>query len=403
MKWICQLLFLTGMIASCSTVEPKDNFTAKNLTDSVLAPKIDSLRLFLDHYDKFFTTSFNISECPGAAVVIVKDSTVVYKKGFGVKKVKSTDSVDVHTVFRIASLSKGVTSVLAGNLVDNGLLNWKQNVTETVPSFTLKNAEQANRLTVNHLLSHTSGLYKYANTKLIHKGLPLDNIVEGFKYTNTVAKEGTTYAYQNAAFSVTEKVMEKNTNATFRQLLQKRLFDPLGMKTASASYESIIANSNVALPHKWNHYSKKYTLTKLHPNYYNVAAAGGINASITDMGEYLKALLGYRPNVISKESLEAIFTPEVETIGTSSYVNLWEGVTKSYYAKGWRVLDYHGRKVIYHGGNVNQYKGQLMVDPENQIAICILFNGPNHFNGPVIPTFLNYYDFYKDLTSGDRS
>ncbi|UZO81252.1 beta-lactamase family protein [Aquimarina sp. ERC-38] len=399
MKWICHLLFLTGMIASCSTVEPKENTIQIGISDSIQKPKVDSLQLFVDHYDKFFTTSFNISECPGAAVVIVKDSTVIYKKGFGVKKLKSTDSVDVHTVFRIASLSKGVTAVLAGNLVDNGLLTWDQNIRELVPSFTLKNMEQANRLTATHLLSHSSGLYKYTNTKLIHKGLALDNIIAGFRYANTVAEEGTTYAYQNAVFSIMEKVMEAKTEITFRQLLQKRLFDPLGMKTASASYESIIANPNVALPHKLNRYTNKYTLTTIHPNYYNVVAAGGINASITDMGEYLKALLGYRPDIISKESLNVIFTPEVETKGNSSYVNLWEGVTKSYYAKGWRILDYHGRKIVYHGGNVNQYKGQLMVDPENNIAICILFNGANQFNGPVIPTFLNYYDFYRDLTS----
>ena len=54
----------------------------------------DSLLLFLEHYDKFFATNFNVSECPGAAVVIVKDSTVIYKKGFGVKKIHSRDSVD---------------------------------------------------------------------------------------------------------------------------------------------------------------------------------------------------------------------------------------------------------------------------------------------------------------------
>jgi len=331
--------------------------------------------------------------------VIVKDSTVIYKKGFGVKEIHTNDSVDVHTVFRIASLSKGVTSVLAGNLADRNELQWKQNIKKTINNFSLKDKAQAKRLTVNHVLSHTSGLYKYSNSKLIHKGLSLHNIISNFKRNGVVAKEGTTYDYQNAVFSVIEKVMEKNTDISFEILLKERLFMPAGMKNASSSYADIKSNDNVALPHKWNHYSKKYYLTNLHQNYYNVAAAGGINASISDMGEYLKVLLGYRPDIISKESLTEIFNPMICTSDKETYVNLWDGVTDSYYAKGWRVLDYRDRKIIYHGGNVNQYKTQLMIDPENGVGVCVLFNGPNPFNGPVIPTFLSYYDFFMEYSS----
>ena len=123
----------------------------------------------------------------------------------------------------------------------------------------------------------------------------------------------------------------------------------------------------------------------------------GINASIGDMGEYLKVLLGHRPDIISKESLADLFNPVICTSDKDTYVNLWDGVSDSYYAIGWRILDYRGRRVIYHGGNVNEYKTQLLVDPDNGIAICALFNAPNPFNGPVMPTFLNYYDFYKEM------
>ncbi|WP_299256024.1 serine hydrolase domain-containing protein [uncultured Aquimarina sp.] len=384
--------FISLFIFGCIT--PKKEEKEVVVDSKPETEKIDSLSFFLDHYEKFFATNFNISECPGAAIVIVKDSTVIYKRGFGVKEIHTTDSVGVNTVFRIASLSKGVTSVLAGNLVDKNELQWEQSVKESVNSFDLKDKAQAKRLKVNHLLSHTAGLYKYTNSKLIHKGLPLKSIISNFKRNGVVAKEGTDYEYQNAVFSVIEKVMENATEKRFDTLLKERLFMPAGMRNASSTFEDIKQNPNVALPHKWNHYSKKYYLTNLHKNYYNVAAAGGINASISDMGEYLKVLLGNRPDIISKESLTEIFNPMICTSQKETYVNLWDGVTDSYYAKGWRVLDYRDRTIIYHGGNVNQYKTQLMIDPENGIAVCVLFNGPNNFNGPVIPTFLNYYDFF---------
>ncbi|WP_299432494.1 serine hydrolase domain-containing protein [uncultured Aquimarina sp.] len=396
MKNFIGRFFISLFIMGCTTSKMEEKEVI--VDQKPKTEKTDSLSFFLDHYEKFFATNFNISECPGAAVVIVKDSTVIYKKGFGVKEIHTTDSVDVNTVFRIASLSKGVTSVLAGNLADNNELQWRQGVKKSVNNFSLRDKAQAERLTVNHLLSHTAGLYKYTNSKLIHKGVSLKGIIANFKRNGVVAKEGTEYEYQNAAFSIVEKVMENSTGKSFETLLKERLFVPAGMKNASSSYADIKRNTNVALPHKWNHYSKKYYLTDLHQNYYNVAAAGGINASISDMAEYLKVLLGYRPDIISKESLTEIFNPMICTSQKNTYVNLWDGVTDSYYAKGWRVIDYRNRTIIYHGGNVNQYKTQLMIDPENKIAICVLFNGPNTFNGPVIPTFLNYYDFFTATT-----
>ncbi|WP_109435657.1 MULTISPECIES: serine hydrolase domain-containing protein [Aquimarina] len=388
---VCIAVFLV----SCNTSKVEKE--VKIIEEKPEVSEQESLTLFLEHYEKFFTTNFNVSECPGAAVVIVKDSTIIYKRGFGVKEIHTQDSVDVESVFRIASLSKGVTAVLAGNMVDHGELQWNQNVKESLQSFDLKDRQQADRLKVNHLLSQTTGLYPYTYTRLIQQGLSLDQIIRSFRRKGVVAREGVEYGYQNAIFSVIEKIMENGSKKSFETLLKERIFDPAGMYSASSTYTAIKNTDNVALPHSYNHYSKKYRLDKLHKNYYNVAAAGGVNASISDMGEYLKVLLGYRPDIISKESLSDIFNPVICTSNEDTYVNLWDGVTDSYYAKGWRVLDYRGRRIIYHGGNVNQYKTQLLVDPDNDIAMCVLFNAPNSFNGPVIPTFLNYYDFYLDV------
>ncbi|WP_109301517.1 serine hydrolase [Aquimarina sp. AU474] len=394
----CFYVILLVLVVSCNTSKPTEKTTVIDSNKEALEiSSKDSLSFFLDHYDKFFATNFNVSECPGAAVVIVKDSTVVYKKGFGVKKIHTQDSVDVHSVFRIASLSKGVTAVLAGNMVDRNELKWDQNVKESVAIFDLRDREQASRLKVDHLLSHTTGVYPYTFTRLIQQGMSLEQIVKSFKRKGVVSKEGAGYGYQNAMFSVIEKIMENQTQKTFDLLLKERIFNPSGMKTASSTFLDIKNNDNVAFPHSYNHYSKKYRLDNLHKNYYNVAAAGGVNASISDMGEYLKVLLGYRPDVISKKRLSDIFNPVICTSQEDTYVNLWDGVTDSYYAMGWRILDYRGRRIVYHGGNVNQYKTQLLIDPDNKIAICVLFNGPNPFNGPVMPTFLNYYDFYKDM------
>ena len=397
-------LFFVFLFFSCKskgdqeTLAPITELEAKDLKVTEKIKKKDYAQ-FLKHYDRFFQTNFNVSECPGAAVVIVKDSSVIYQRGFGVKKVGTKDSVDIETVFRIASLSKGVTATLVGNMVDRGELHWNQNINELLPTFKFKNQKQSNRLEIRHVLSHTTGLYQYTFSNLIQQGASLEQIISNFKHSGVIAREDAEYRYQNAMFAILEKVITKKTNQSFSELLQQRLFKPAGMDLASSSYVEIKNSDNIALPHQWNHYSKKYYLTKLHNKYYNVAAAGGINASIKDMGQYLKILLGNRPDIISKASLEDIFNPYICTSNSNKmYVNLWDGVTDSYYAFGWRVLEYRGRKIVYHGGNVNQYKSQLLIDIENQIAICVLFSGPNPFNGAVMPTFLSYYDFYTDMS-----
>ncbi len=396
----CFYVILLVLVVSCNTSKPTEKAVVINKEPET--SKKDSLSFFLSHYDKFFATNFNVSECPGAAVVIVKDSTVIYKKGFGVKEIHTQDSVDTNTVFRIASLSKGVTAVLAGNMVDQNELQWNQNIKKTLDVFDLKDRKQASRLQVNHLLSHTTGLYKYTYSKLINRGVSIDQIIKNFRNKGVVSREGVEYEYQNAMFSVIEKIMEHQTEKSFEMLLKERVFNPAGMNDASSTFAAIKNNDNVALPHSYNHYSKKYRLDDLHKAYYNVSAAGGVNASISDMGEYLKVLLGNRPDIISKESLDDIFNPIICTSDKDTYVNLWDGVTDSYYAMGWRILDYRGRRIVYHGGNVNQYKTQLLIDPDNNIAICVLFNGPNPFNGPVMPTFLNYYDFYMDMKKREQ-
>ncbi len=385
------------MLLSCSTKEKiqEDIIVEKETKVEVK----DLFKDFLRHYEQFFTTNFNISGCPGAALVIVKDTTVVFKKGFGVKEINTRDSVDVNTVFRIASLSKGITAVLAGNLVDHDQLRWDQLIKESVTRFGLKDVAQADRLQINHVLSHTTGLYQYTHTKLIERGLPLERIIPRFRWKGVVAREGTEYEYQNAVFSVVEKVMENNTEKTFDELLKERLFVPAGMCNASSSYTEIIQNTNVALPHTFNHYAEAYKLVPIHKNYYNVAAAGGVNASISDMGEYLKVLLGLRSDIISKQALEAIYNPMICTSTEDVNVNYWDGVTDSFYGKGYRIIEYRGRTLIYHSGNVNQYKSELLVDREHGIAVCALFNAPNSVSPVVIPAFLNYYDFYRDLAN----
>ncbi|MCW9713922.1 beta-lactamase family protein [Aliifodinibius salicampi] len=350
----------------------------------------ESLALYLEQFEHNFEEGLNANLIPGAAVAIVKDGRVVLQKGFGVKEKGKGEEVDEHTVFRLGSVSKGFASVLTGVFVEEGVVSWNMPVSHYVEQFKLNNPDQTDRVQIRHLLSHTSGLPRHAYTNLVEDGLSLNRIIPRLEQVPLIAKEGEQLAYQNAAYSTIEKVLEVQTNADFNTLLDEKLFEPLAMDHSSASYDSIRSSGNTALPHVYYSRSRGHVPTSISKKYYNAVSSGGINASASDMGRWLLLLTGHYPDVISEETLEEIYDP-LATINNRRFSRYWDGVNKSHYGMGWRVLDNHGQKIVYHGGYVNGYRSEIAFSPDDGVGICILINTHSSYPLTVIPDFFNHF------------
>ncbi len=383
------VLFLPGVFF-CSCGDEASNLSEQTGQVAGLTPEQKAQAIFLKNFESFFKVQLEAAKCPGAAFVIVKDSTVIFEKGFGVKSSGSKDAVDIHTVFRLASLSKGFTGILTGKMVQEGFLGWDDKVKEIIPAFSLKDRRQAARITVKNLLTHTTGLPRHAYTNLIEAGQTIDEIIPQFARVKLIGKEGELFAYQNAAFSIIEKILQKKTGLEFQTLLADQLFKPAGMKNASASYEVFIQNNNIASPHDWNAADSSFYPVPVTRKYYNTASAGGINASIHDMGIWLQILLGARPEIVSNETLDAVFAPFIESQNESRFFQ-WEGVTRSSYGMGWRIFEFEGAELVYHGGYVNDYRSEIAIDRKNKIAVCALFNAPNPVASTIVPEFFKAF------------
>ena len=350
----------------------------------------DSTALYLDTFSAAFEEGLTNQSIPGGAVVIVKEGRVIYQKGFGVKETGKTDNVDEHTVFRIGSVSKGFASVLAGVLAEEDLLSWDGSVSSYLDDFKLFDPEQTERVQIKHILSHTSGLPRHAYTNLVEDGLTLDRIIPRLERVPLIAKEGEQLAYQNATYSVIEKVMEAQTGTDFESLLTSKIFEPLGMVNSSASYDSLMRSENKALPHVWYSRSRGRVPVKITKKYYNAISSGGINASASDMGKWLLLLTGYYPEIISKETLNEIYEP-LATINNKRFSRYWDSVNESHYGMGWRVLDNEGQKIVYHGGYVNGYRSEIAFSPEDGVGICVLINANSSYPLQVIPGLFEYF------------
>ncbi|NBC25631.1 MAG: serine hydrolase [Bacteroidetes bacterium] len=386
---ILLLLFAVGSYLSFTdiTPEPVDAEPKPEPEEWVMD---DSLAMYLEAFEQDFEDGRISKGIPGAAVTIVKDGRVIYQKGFGVKKKGTSDAVDEHTVFRLGSVSKGFASVLAGVFVEEGKIQWNVPVSNYLDAFKLNDPQQTHRVQLKHLLSHTSGLPRHAYTNLVEDGLPLKQIIPRLEQVPLIAMEGEQISYQNAAFSSIEMVLESQTDTDFNSLLRKRLFTPLGMANASASFDSIRNSGNRAIPHVYYSRSRGYVPISISRKYYNAVSSGGINASASDMGKWLLLLTGNHPDVISKETLNEIYEP-IATLNNRRFSRYWNGVNRSHYGLGWRVLDNHGQRIVYHGGYVNGYRSEIAFAPDEGIGISILTNANSSYPLTVIPDVFDQF------------
>lgn len=357
-------------------------------------PLNPELQAFLDGYDQFFATEMALTQTPGAAVVIVKGGKVVFTQGYGVKTAGGRDSVDVNTVFRLGSLSKGFAGVLTGMLVQDGVLNWNEKVQKRFPEFTLSDRQQAQRIRLWHVLSHTTGLPYHAYTNLIERGFDIRRIVtDYFPKAPVCGKEGEFFSYQNAAYCVIEEVMLGATGKTYQELLTEKIFQPVRMNSASCDYESIHNASDKAMPHF--RAGDGWKSGAISQDYYNSKAAGGVNASATDMGEWLKLLLGHRPDMVADSILDHVFHPVIKTDKERRIFPGWLARDAASYALGWRVLQDGNDTIIYHGGYVNGFKSEIAFNRKADIGICVLFNANSELSRACIPEFFQRYNAYE--------
>ena len=350
----------------------------------------------LDAYESVLEEEFARSGSPGAAVAIVKDTLVLFSRGFGVKKAGEQDSVDINTVFRVGSLSKGFAAILAGVLVDEGAIEWEDKIIDHLPEFALKSGQQTRKIKLTHLLSHSTGLPYHAYTNLVESGKSLKTILPYFRDLDLIGRPGEVYAYQNAAFGMIEEVVLASTNRSFQRQIAEKVFTPAGMENASISYGEIMSNGNKALPHSFSRRKASWLPMRISKKYYNLPSTGGINASVADMEQWLMVLQGHRPDIISENSLEFIFQPFVKSNNKRRYFRHWNLLDEAYYGMGWRVLDLKKDTVMQHGGFVNGYRSEIALDRKEGIGICILTNGPSEMPGRCIPKFWDTYYSFRD-------
>jgi len=366
--------------------------TAKPIVVKDTITYISEIDTVLKQFDSLITADLDSTKTVGAAIAIVYKGKIDYLKCYGVKKSGRNDSVDQNTIFRLASVSKTMSGLLAGILNEENSIDLDEKVIEILPDFRLKTESNTQNLTVRQLLSHTSGLVPHAYDNLIEDGVPFSTIYSALHEVDISAKPGELYGYQNVIFSLLDTIVFTKTGKSFGELFKEKLFNPCKMDNASTSFTDYRQTKNKSYPH--SKYYSAYKPMKLNDRYYNTLPAAGINASISDMANVINHILLEDTSVFKQGVLDTIFTPQVKTPLKRSYLRRWGKTDSKHYALGWRIIGYKNKTIAYHGGYVQGYRTEIALCRDENIGIVYLSNSPSKTAAIVVPTFLNlYFDF----------
>jgi beta-lactamase class C len=374
---------------------------SKKETGIVVSDDSSAETMAINKYSKQFKNEFDSNKTVGAALAIVYKGKVAFIKCYGVKVAGTNDSINIHTAFRLASVSKGFAGVLACMLEQDSIIHLNDRVIEYLPSFRLKDTLNSQSLTIQHLLSHTTGLIPHAFDNLIEDGVPFSTVLSELPTVEITGSPGELYSYQNVIYSLIDTIFYLQTGKKYKSLIEKRIFRPLRMRNASVGSDVYtVFHKNVAMPHIWDGSHN----VPLMPNegYYNLLPAAGVNASIIDMCKWMIALMGYKEGVINKEIQKKIQTPLIETPLKRSYTQSWGHVDKKQYSLGWRIYTYKGKKIIYHGGYVTGYKAEIGFCPEEEVGIVFLENSPDQLAPHSVPDFFNTWFDRKKNTNNNH-
>ena len=314
-----------------------------------------------------------IKKSPGGALVIVENGKVVLQQVYGVRKEGESQLVTAETLFRIASLSKTFASAAASILVKETPLTWQEPLRPNLAHVKFKESSYGGQISLRHLMSQSSGLMPHAYTNLIEENMSYRRIIDRLDRVDFVCAPGNCYGYQNVVFSLIADLVELETEIEYPEFVDANLFKPLAMSRASFGHKSFVNDPNHARPHVWT--GTRWRSVKPTSHYYKVAPAAGINASISDMREWLLAQLGNNPEVLPVDMLNEMQRRVIRTSRREAHYPYRKALGDVYYGLGWRVFDYGGAKgFVHHGGYVKGMCSTMVFHRESGIGMVLLTN-----------------------------
>jgi CubicO group peptidase (beta-lactamase class C family) len=322
--------------------------------------KLDQLLGLYQEYGKF-----------NGSVLVALEDEVLYKKGFGEANMEWQIPNAPDTKHRLGSITKQFTAMLILQLAAEGKLDLQAKVNTYLPDYP---EENGNRITIHHLLTHSSGIPNYTALPELMKNESRNpftpkEFMAKFSGLELEFTPGETFKYSNSGYFLLGVIIEEVSGTSYEKLLQEKIFDPAGMKDSGFDhYETILPKRAAGYQKSGQSYVNAPYLDMSIPY-----AAGSLYSTVEDLYRWDKAL--YTKQLLPKEYLDLYFKPYISAFGNAQYAYGW-AISEDPIGNTDKSL-----KTIGHGGGINGFNTIISRAPSDHSLIVLLNNtGPAPLN-----------------------
>ena len=296
---------------------------------------------------------------PGIAVLVLKDSTVLFERCSGLADLENPSPIRPSTNFRLASVTKQFTASALLLLAADGSLRLDQRLSEFFPSF----PAYGSTVTLRQLLTHTSGVPDYEDLIADTATVP---VLDGDVLSLVVTQErplfppGSRFQYSNSGYVLLGLIVEKVSGLRFADFLNQRIFRPLGMHSTVAFENGISTVAERAFGHTPDTVAGSFRRTDQSLTS-STLGDGGVYSSLHDLRLWARELA--RPQVLDARLLGEAMSPQVRANR--------EGESYGY---GWYLTERAGERCIRHSGSTVGFRSELQRYPDLGITVIVLAN-----------------------------
>ncbi|MCA9539467.1 MAG: beta-lactamase family protein [Myxococcales bacterium] len=312
----------------------------------------------------------------GAAAAVVRDGAVVYAGGVGTRGPRDGRPVEATTLFRFASIVKGMTALAVLSEVGAGHLALDARVVDVVPELAANADPRWQALTVRHLMTHQGGLFNYlAFEREVWPESRLHDFLTSPEFARSayfMVDPGTFYNYSNANYMLAGLVAETSAGMPYRQVMRERVFAPLGMTRVYFTADDVRTDGDYAIGVSENDAGVLY---EHRPGAYDAVWAWPALlgwASAADLARYVQYIIDGEAPVVDGALWQAWRSPQVLAESTAG---------PAWYGYGLAILDHlplgvtaHPTPVIFHDGFIFGYSSLLVTLPELGFGAVLLIN-----------------------------
>ena len=294
---------------------------------------------------------------PGMSISVSKNGELLWSEGFGYSNIDTKEKVSPSvTQFRIASISKSLTSAALAKLVDDGKLDFDESIYTYIPDFPKKKYD----FTVRQVGGHIAGVRHYnGNEFILNKKMTIVEGLDIFKDSPLKFKPGSDYSYSTYGWNLLSVVVQNSSGTEFNKYMKETIFDPLEMKNTA------LGLADVNMPNRTQFYIKtnsdKIKLGVPVSNEHKVAG-GGFIATSEDLTRFGNEIIN--PTILSKTSVKELVKAQYTDDGKSTEYGIGFGVVKT---------KNNTPRYSHSGGGMGATTFLLMY-PEEKIVISIVTN-----------------------------